>query len=194
MIVALHSGGIDSTVLLYDLLAQGHDVRTVGFDYGQRHRRELEVAEELAGELGVVFHRLTLPTLHGSMLTGDGGDVVVPNRNMIMLAMAGSVAMREKAEQVAIACHAGDYALFPDCRVPFLDAASQALMAATDRRVRILRPYVYMSKIEVVRRGMTLGVPFERTWSCYEGGVEPCGECLACRERRQALAVAGVVV
>lgn len=193
MIVLCYSGGIDSTVLLYDLLAQGEQVLAVGFAYGQTHRRELVAAEAICRELSVPFEQVQLPVLAGSSLTGSGADIVVPNRNMTMIAVAGAIAIRADARAVAIACHQGDHALFPDCRGPFLDACSEALMHASGRRIRLLKPFCYRSKLEIVYRGLQLGVPFERTWSCYEGGAEPCGECLACRERREALLVGGAV-
>lgn len=193
MIVLCYSGGIDSTVLLYELRHQGHEVRAVGFDYGQTHVRELSAAYAITKQLGVEFITVDLPTIWGSSLTDGTGGVVVPNRNMIMIAMAGSLAMAAGAEAVAIACHRGDHALFPDCRPRFLDPTAEALMAATGRRVRLLRPFTHWSKLEIIQRGLQLGVPFERTWSCYEGGTEPCGECLACRERREALLVGGAV-
>lgn len=194
MIIALHSGGIDSTVLLYELRDAGHEVRTLGFDYGQRHVRELDAAEAIAAELGVAHHRVPLPPLPGSVLTDGSGTVVVPGRNLLMIAVATSFAMASGAETVALATHAGDHALFPDCRPGFLDAASAAIMVASERRVRLMRPYVHLGKLDIVRRGMGLGVPFERTWSCYLGGTEPCGDCLACRERREAMLLAGVTV
>lgn len=194
MIITLHSGGIDSTVLLYELLDAGHDIRTVGFDYGQHHRRELDAAEAITAELGVPSQRVCLPLIAGSSLTTEKGTVVVPGRNLILLAYAASMAMAAGAQTVAIATHAGDHALFPDCRPPFLDAASATILAQSERRVRLMRPYVHLGKLDIVRRGMALGVPFEKTWSCYEGGDEPCGECLACRERREALLLAGAPV
>lgn len=194
MIVALHSGGIDSTVMLYELLDATHEVVTVGFDYGQRHVRELEAAREIAHEMGVISYRFTLPTIGGSALTDSNGSVVVPGRNLIMIAMAGSLAMQVGATSVAVACHSGDHALFPDCRPGFLDAASAAIWAGSDRKVRLMRPYVHLGKLDIVRRGIDLGVPIDRTWSCYGGGAEPCGECLACRERREALMLAGAPV
>lgn len=194
MIVALHSGGIDSTVLLYELLDAGHHVVTVGFNYGQHHVRELDAAEGIARELGVTSYRFPLPAIGGSTLTDTEGTVVVPGRNLLMLSMAASLAMRIGAETVAIACHSGDHALFPDCRPGFLDAAHAAIWAGSDRRVRLMRPYVHLGKLDIVRRGIDLGVPLDRTWSCYTGGTEPCGECLACRERREALMLAGAPV
>lgn len=192
VVVAL-SGGIDSTVLLYDLATQGLRCAALGVNYGQAHRhQELAAAEATCGRLGVGWRATPLDwTLFaGSELTGGEG-VVVPNRNMVLIALAGAWAERLGAGAVAVACHAGDAALFPDCRPAFLEEAFRALRQATERRVRLLYPYARLSKLEVVRRGVELGVPFDLTWSCYRGGPDPCGECLACRERREALLLAG---
>jgi 7-cyano-7-deazaguanine synthase len=189
VILALHSGGIDSTVLLYDLLAQGHEVRTIGFDYGQRHVRELAAAATIASDLGIQHEVVALPDLPGSSLT-TGEGVVVPNRNMILLAVAASRAITWGADTVAIACHAGDHALFPDCRPAFLEEMFRALRKGAG--IALAYPFARMTKLDVVAHGMKLGVPFDRTWSCYVGGDQPCGECLACRERREALHLAGV--
>lgn len=191
--VALCSGGIDSTVLMYHLLADGHEVVGFSVDYGQAHRRELAAAADICSELGIPYRSTVLdPELFaGSELTGGTG-VVVPNRNMVMIALAGAVALRASADYVAVACHQGDYGLFPDCRPTFLEEAFRALRKACG--VGLLYPFAYRTKLEVVALGLELGVPFERTWSCYRGGAEPCGECLACRERQQALFLAGALV
>jgi len=196
-VVLLYSGGIDSTVLLYDLLSQGERVRTFAIDYGQTHRRELVAAERIAELAGVIHHHrahLDPTPFLGSALTGGEGGVVVPNRNMVLIALAGALAESVGAGGVAVACHAGDYDLFPDCRPAFLEEAFRTLSKATDHRVTLRYPYVRTSKLDIVRRGLDLKVPFDLTWSCYTGGEEPCGECLACRERREALFLAGAPV
>lgn len=195
--VLLFSGGIDSTTLLYELRAQGHEVWTLFCDYGQSHyRQERRTAEAIARDLAVPHYNAHLPRdlFAGSQLTGadEGrlgpGGVQVPNRNMTMIALAGSVAERYRLDHVAVACHADDHALFPDCRPPFLRAADDALRAATEHRVTLLRPYAHITKDQIVARAHQLGVPLERTYSCYRGGTYHCGECLACKERDRALA------
>jgi 7-cyano-7-deazaguanine synthase len=192
-VVVCHSGGVDSTTLLYDL-AQSCEVIGFGVDYGQTHRQELEVAKSLCADLGVEYAVAEVAggIFSGSELTDfEHGSVVVPNRNMVLIALAGALAVARGAGAVGIACHAGDHDLFPDCRPRFMEEAFKALKTACG--VSLLYPYVRMSKLDVVRRGQDLGVPFERTWSCYGGEPEPCGSCLACRERREALFLAGVV-
>jgi 7-cyano-7-deazaguanine synthase len=195
MIVLCYSGGIDSTVALYDLLATGEQVHALSVHYGQSHHRELAAAKDITAALGVPHSVTALdPALfRGSDLTGGDSGIVVPNRNMVLIAIAGSLAVRIGANAVAIACHAGDHALFPDCRPAFLEEAFRALQRGTGGQVRLLYPFTYLTKLEVIQRGVELSVPFETTWSCYAGDTQPCGECLACRERREALFLAGVL-
>jgi 7-cyano-7-deazaguanine synthase len=193
--VVLHSGGIDSTVLLFDRLAQNDTVHAVAINYGQTHQRELAAGATLCADYQVPRTIVTLDAapFAGSELTGGAG-VVVPNRNMVLIAMAGALAENLGYDAVAVACHQGDHPLFPDCRPVFLEEAFKALYKATEGRVRLLHPYVHKTKLDVVRLGVKLGVPFDRTWSCYRAGPEPCDECLACRERREALFLAGAPV
>lgn len=173
-VVVCLSGGIDSTVLLYDLRNRGHEVIGFGVDYGQRHRRELEAAKAICADLGIryVTANVSAPFL-GSELTDGRGGPVVPNRNMMLIALAGATAVSHDAQAVAIACHAGDYRLFPDCRPEFLDALAVALKSGSG--VELLRPYVHSEKAQIVADGIELGVPFDLTWSCYHGGEQPCG-------------------
>lgn len=202
--VVLHSGGIDSTVLLYDRIHQGDQVHALALNYGQTHQRELDAGHAICHNLDIPRSVAILDTgpFKGSELTGGKG-VVVPNRNMVLIAMAGAFAESIAYDAVAIACHQGDGPLFPDCRPAFLEEAFRTLQKATEGRVRLLYPYAYKPKLDVVRLGVKLGVPFDDTWSCYHPrerrGVgrryaDPCGECLACRERREALFLAGAPV
>ena len=142
--VLIYSGGLDSTVLLYELLAQGDDVAALSVDYGQRHRREIDAAQSIAASLGVEHRVADLSgirgLLAGSSQTSDDVDVpeghyaeesmkatVVPNRNMIMLSLAVGWAISRKADRVAYAAHGGDHAIYPDCRAEFVDALARAV-------------------------------------------------------------------
>lgn len=202
--VLIYSGGMDSTVLLYHLLRQGGQVLALGFDYGQRHKRELDAAFYISERVGVQYRTANLsslrPLLAGSSQTDDSIPVpeghyqeesmkltVVPNRNMVMLAVAAGYAMSVGAEAVAYAAHSGDHAIYPDCRPEFAQAMETAIALADWRRVRLLRPFVSMSKADVARLGYSMGVPFHATWSCYKGGELHCGKCGTCVERREAL-------
>jgi 7-cyano-7-deazaguanine synthase len=207
--IAVISGGLDSAVLLYHLLAAGDEVLAFSVNYGQRHVRELEQAAALARRRGLRHEIAELPGLArlfgANSLTapdiavpdGHYTDVsmkqtIVPNRNMILLAAAAGWAIAEGAGAVAYAAHAGDHTIYPDCREPFAAALDAALAQADWHPVRLLRPFITWSKSEIVRRGAELGVPFADTWSCYKGGQRHCGTCGTCTERREAFRLANV--
>jgi len=187
IIVHLLSGGLDSVVMLYDLHQQGHKIHCVMFNYRQRHVQELEWARTHCRRLKVPFTRLEIPELAGSTLTDGRGDVVVPNRNAIFLSMAVNVAVAAQADTVTFAANKDDNAVFPDCRMEFVDAMN-AVVRKAGYKVEICAPYIDEPKCHIVAKGQELGVNFDETWSCYEGGLEPCGKCLACTTRASALA------
>lgn len=206
--ILIYSGGLDSSTLLYHLRARGDRVRCLGVDYGQRHRRELDAARTICERTEVEFRladlRSITPLLAGSALTdavavphGHYAEesmkvTVVPNRNMILLSLAIAWAVSVKADAVAYAAHAGDHTIYPDCRPEFVEAMERAAALCDWHRVTIDRPFVNLTKADIVRRGAELGVPYEWTWSCYEGGERHCGKCGTCTERREAFAGAGV--
>ncbi len=206
--VLTYSGGLDSTVLLYKLRIGGVEVRCLGVDYGQRHRRELEAAESICRSIGVPYRLADLRSIR-SLLAGSSqtDDVavpeghyeeetmkltVVPNRNMILLSLAIGWAVSLRFDAVAYAAHAGDHAIYPDCRPEFVEAVRRVAELCDWHRVRLEAPFVGMTKTDIVRLGAGLGVPFERTWSCYKGGERHCGRCGTCVERREAFHVAAV--
>jgi 7-cyano-7-deazaguanine synthase len=207
-IVLIYSGGMDSTTLLYQLLAEGHEVRCLSIDYGQRHRRELDGAAEICQTLGVE-HRVAdltsvAPLLAGSALVSGDVEVpeghyeaenmkltVVPNRNMLMLSVAIAWAVSTKCDAVAYAAHGGDHTIYPDCRPEFIAAMNVAAGLCDWHSVQILAPYQNMDKGLIARIGADLGVPYGKTWSCYKGLDKHCGRCGACTERREAFMLAG---
>ena len=200
---------MDSTVLLYQLLNAGDDVLALSIDYGQRHKKELECARSLCKDLGVE-HRIAdltslTPLLAGSSLTSPEIEVpeghyaednmkatVVPNRNMILLSVATGWAISAGAESVSYAAHSGDHAIYPDCREEFAEGMNHVMGLADWQKVALDRPFVSLTKADIVKLGSELGVPFERTWSCYKGGELHCGRCGTCVERREAFYLAGV--
>lgn len=213
--IVLASGGLDSTVLVYYLLDCGIYPHMLSVNYGQRHRREIAAASQIAERLRLRHTVLQLEglalDLHGSALTFNGPDVpdghyseasmqqtIVPNRNMILLAIAGGVAVAERVPLVAFAAHKGDHAIYPDCRPAFIASMDAALANGTgwqDRSidgVRLLAPFMYEMKAEIVQKGAQLEVPFADTWSCYRGGERHCGRCGTCVERVEAFMLAGV--
>lgn len=211
-VTALLSGGMDSTALVYELLHQGHEVACLGVNYKQRHVKELQAAERITNTLGLQFDVVDLTPvgslLTASALTGGSDPVphghyaeesmkatVVPNRNMIMLAIAAGVAASRGHEAIATAVHAGDHFIYPDCRPQFIDAMRTALYQAMEGlwSVQLLTPFLVVTKADIAKRGAALNAAFELTWSCYEGGDVHCGQCGTCVERREAFQVAGVV-
>jgi 7-cyano-7-deazaguanine synthase len=209
--VALLSGGMDSATLIYTLIHDGWEVDTLSVDYGQRHVKELQAASAIAAFAGVRYTRVDLsilrPLISASALTGEAAVphghyaeesmriTVVPNRNMMMLAVAGAVAVSRGAQAIATAVHAGDHFIYPDCRPAFADAMRVALRCGTEGfgDIDLMTPFIGISKTDIARRGADLGVPFALTWSCYEGKEVHCGRCGTCVERREAFEQAGIV-
>ncbi|MEV4605544.1 7-cyano-7-deazaguanine synthase QueC [Neorhizobium sp. LMR1-1-1.1] len=208
--IVVCSGGLDSVSLAHNIAAKGELMGLISFDYGQRHKKELEFAAATAERLGV-FHQIIDMRAIGSQLTGsaltDDVDVpdghyaeetmritVVPNRNAIMLTIAFGVAAARKADAVAIAVHGGDHFIYPDCRPDFIDSFDAMQRHALDgyASVKLLAPYVTGSKADIVTDGAKHGTPFVETWSCYKGGERHCGRCGTCVERREAFHLAGV--
>ncbi|WP_304619793.1 7-cyano-7-deazaguanine synthase QueC [Paracoccus sediminilitoris] len=204
------SGGLDSVSLAHSLAGQGRLSRIVSFDYGQRHRKELDFAAACARRLGVPFHLVDLSglgaALSGSALTDDI-DVpdghyaeetmritVVPNRNPIMLTIAFGIAAANCDDAVAAAVHGGDHFIYPDCRPAFTDAFGAMQKAALDGYADIALhvPFVHATKADIVAEGARHATPFAETWSCYKGGDRHCGRCGTCVERREAFHLAGV--
>lgn len=207
------SGGIDSTTLLYYLLEEGYEVHALTFYYGQRHSKEVEHAKliaEKAVERGKVLHRLVdlsavSELIAAGALMGNGEvpkglysepsqrATVVPNRNMILLSIAAGYAVKINAGEVFYAAHKSDYSVYPDCRKEFVKALDAAVyLANLWNPVEVRAPFVDMTKIEIVALGLKLNVPYELTWSCYEGGERPCLSCGTCLERTEAFLMNGV--
>jgi 7-cyano-7-deazaguanine synthase len=211
--VVLASGGLDSCVLAYWLAAGGTELTLLSFDYGQRHRIELEHAADIA-ELLACPHEIVNLTALGNLLTGSAltdPDVavpdghytdmsmratIVPNRNAIMLDIAVAVAIARTADAVAFAAHGGDHAIYPDCRPEFVDRFVRSARTANEGLLgedfEIVAPFLTRSKTEIVRLGSALDVPFERTWSCYRGQTPQCGTCGTCTERKEAFRDSGI--
>jgi len=208
--IVICSGGLDSISLAYKVAAEHHLIGLLSFDYGQRHRKEVDFAAACAKRLGVPHQLIDISGvgrhLTGSALT-DAVDVpdghyaeetmkatVVPNRNAIMLAIAFGLAAAQKADAVAVAVHGGDHFIYPDCRPGFIDAFQAMQNEALDgyASVRLYAPYVNISKAGIVTDGVRNGTPFAETWSCYKGGLRHCGRCGTCVERREAFDLAGV--
>lgn len=208
--IVICSGGLDSVSLAHRLATEHDLLGLLSFDYGQRHRKELDFAAACARRLQVPHHIIDIRTigqsLSGSALTDDVAVpdghyaeetmriTVVPNRNAIMLAIAFGVAAARGADAVATAVHGGDHFIYPDCRPGFIDAFQvmqrHALEGYAD--ITLLAPYMNAPKSAIVTDGARHGTPFEQTWSCYKGGDIHCGRCGTCVERREAFDLAGI--
>lgn len=210
----LISGGLDSATVLAIARQRGHRCHALSFDYGQRHRVELDAARRVAAELGAAEHRiLALPIgdFGGSALTDPaiavpeqpaGGIPVtyVPARNTVFLACALGFAEVLGARDIYIGVNAVDYSGYPDCRPEFIAAFEQVANLATraaveGARIRIHAPLIELSKAEIIRRGAALGVDYSTTVSCYQPDAEgrACGRCDACRLRHGGFRQAGIV-
>ncbi len=204
------SGGLDSVTLAYKTSQERELAGLLSFDYGQRHKKELGFAAQAAADLGVRHDICDLRGL-GGMLSGsaltDDVDVpdghyaeetmritVVPNRNAIMLSIAYGIASARWLDAVGAAFHGGDHFIYPDCRPGFVDSfgamQKHALEGFSD--IALYTPYVHVSKADIAAEGARIGVPFEKSWSCYKGGEVHCGRCGTCVERQEAFALAGV--
>lgn len=209
-VVVLLSGGMDSVTLLHRHVKAGDEVRAISFNYGQRHERELFEAAYQAGLLDVPHTVVDLTSLAkvlpGSSQTDKSVDVpeghyseenmkltVVPNRNMILLSIAVGHAIAHKFDAVSFAAHAGDHAIYPDCRNEFVEALQDAVNLCDWSSIDLLRPYVNLTKSDIASNGGLLQVDYSRTWSCYVGGKLHCGKCGTCTERREAFHLAGLV-
>lgn len=186
VIIHLLSGGMDSVVMLYDLVAQGHKVHCILFDYHQRHVQELQFARYHCHRLGVMFTVMEMPQFKGSELTDGTGGVVVPNRNAILLSMAVNVAIVANANTITYACNSDDEEVFADCRLGFVHSFNN-LLRNTGFGIEVCAPFIDKRKWEIADLGRQLGVDMDQTWSCYRGGEKPCGECPACKKREEAL-------
>ena len=201
------SGGMDSTTLLYEY--QSRIALAVSFDYGSNHnQRELAFAALHCERLGIKHLIIPLDFIHryfhSSLLSGaeavpEGNyddenmrSTVVPFRNGIMLAVAAGLAEDNGLQQIMMANHAGDHAIYPDCRPAFVRAMDEAVHAGTYNGVRLFTPYTSLTKADIARRGKALGIDYSETWSCYKGGEHHCGKCGTCTERIEALQEAGV--
>jgi 7-cyano-7-deazaguanine synthase len=209
--VVLLSGGMDSAVCLGVALREGFVPWTLSFDYGQRHRAELAAAQAVAEAYGVPPERRRVVDLgrvfSGSALTGDAEvptdrtpeeigrgipATYVPARNLVFLALATALAEPLGARDLFIGVNALDYSGYPDCRPEFVAAFERAARLGTVSGVTVHTPLVHLTKADIVRLGLEVGAPFDRTLSCYFGRVPACGRCDACLLRRRGFAEAGV--
>jgi len=211
--VVLVSGGLDSITLLYYMrklafIKDGAPI-ALSIHYGQRHFREIASAAKICHSIGIEHvvidatgamecfmggsqMDLSVPVPEGHYADDSMSLTVVPNRNMILLSMAIGLAISRGRGTVAYAAHAGDHPIYPDCRPEFVNALQEAANLAWYDGVHLYAPFIRDSKADIVTYGAGMGVPFQDTWSCYQGKDIHCGRCGTCIERIEAFQIAGV--
>lgn len=217
--LVLFSGGVDSTTCLA-LAVNKHgaeNVTALSIGYGQKHSREITAAKQIADYYNVEWKQLDLSLIFAdsdcSLLTGSDQDIpketyaeqlketdgkpvstYVPFRNGLFLASAASMALSLDCEVIYYGPHADDAAgnAYPDCSEDFNKAMNEAIYLGSGKQLKIEAPFVSKTKKDIVAIGLELGVPYELTWSCYEGGDKPCGICGTCRDRQAAFEANGI--
>ncbi|MEA5498952.1 7-cyano-7-deazaguanine synthase QueC [Limnoraphis robusta Tam1] len=214
--VILLSGGLDSSTVLYQAKADGYECYAISFDYQQRHQRELTSAQQIAESAGIVEHQVVkfdLTLWGGSALTDRKIDLprdrsldqmsetipitYVPARNTIFLSFALGYAETVNASRVYIGVNALDYSGYPDCRPDYIDAMQDVFRLGTKQGregnpILIYSPLIHLKKTEIIQLGNQLGVPWEKTWSCYAGEEKACGVCDSCKLRLAAFQELGL--
>lgn len=217
--LVLFSGGVDSTTCLGMAVKKygSEEVLALSVYYGQKHKKEIEAAEKIAAYYHLVWKQLDLASIFAdsdcSLLAGSTQEIpkesyfeqlqrtsgnpvstYVPFRNGLFLSSSASIALSNGCEVIYYGAHSDDAAgnAYPDCSSAFHEAMNQAIYLGSGKQLHIEAPFVNCTKAEVVKRGLELDVPYALTWSCYEGGKEPCGICGTCRDRAAAFAANGV--
>ncbi len=214
--VCLISGGLDSSVTAYTAKNEGYELYAITFNYKQKHRREIESAKKIAESVGVKKHivfDIDLSVFGGSSLVDEKMEIqknskledigkkipstYVPARNTVFLSIGLAYAEVVHADAIFIGVTAMDYSGYPDCRPEYIKAFQRLANIATKRgvegkKVEIKAPLLFMNKSEIIRKGAKLGVPFEKTWSCYQGGEKACGICDSCLLRLKGFKDAGL--
>ena len=199
------SGGPDSVTAAYWAKARGYEVYAITFNYGQKARIEIERAAEIAFLLGVPHKVVDLSNLADiyrgvTSLVDEGIDVtpeftdeiVVPFRNGVFLSVTVAYAYSVGVDVILYGAHASDEPFYPDCRPEFYKAFESAARLGTEREISLTSPFEGVPKSDVIKESVRLGVPLERTWSCYLRGPIHCGVCESCRNRKKAFREAGI--
>lgn len=209
-VVVSLSGGLDSAVLLSKLVAEGHYCVACHFQYGSKHNPyEMKAASAIAKHYSIPIYNFDLTDqmaqFKSNLLKGQGEipeghyeedtmkETVVPGRNLIFLSFLAGLAESLEMENVAIAAHAGDHYIYPDCRPEFLEAAGNAIRFSTNDRVTLAAPFQWIAKGSIVAVGVRYDTPFHLTRTCYKDQEVACGKCGSCQERLSAFAESGFV-
>ncbi len=217
--LVLFSGGVDSTTCLAIAIDKygADEVLALSVSYGQKHDKELQAAKKIAAHYGVRFMQLDLAKIfedsNCSLLQGADADIpkesysdqlkesdgkpvstYVPFRNGLFLSAAASVALSHDCTEIYYGAHSDDAAgnAYPDCSAEFNESINRAIYLGSGGQLTVIAPFIGMNKAQVVAEGLRLHVPYELTWSCYEGGEKPCGVCGTCRDRAEAFRANGI--
>ena len=205
-ILVLSSGGIDSTTLVYYFAEiENFEVQPVFFNYGSKHNpKEIESVKQICNILNlelinVDISELTSTIWSNSALINEDRSIpegyytqenmsqtIVPFRNGVLISLVSSIAENLGIEYVGIAVHSGDHFIYPDCRPNFIQVMKYAIYRGTENNIKLRAPFVYLNKAEIVKLGYFLRVPYELTWSCYNGRDKHCGRCGTCIERLES--------
>ena len=214
--LVLFSGGLDSTTILAMAVEQygSENVIALSMRYGQKHEKEIQCAKDIVKHYGVEhieydmsnvfkFSECTLLKGNEKIPTGSYAEqrkgnekpvsTYVPYRNGVFLSVATSIAISLNCDTIYYGAHKDDASneAYPDCSEDFNDYISQAIWCGSGKQVKIIAPFIDKTKADIVKKGIELNVPYEKTWSCYEGGDIPCGKCATCIDREKAFKING---
>lgn len=205
-VIVLFSSGLDSTTVLYYAMSKGYDCHCLIFDYGQKHSKEVDNAKKVAKSLKLNYHvvKTAIPWDTSSLINknkkipehkqikeGFVPSTYVPGRNTIFLSYAISYAETIKAKKIFLGINAVDFSSYPDCTPQYLKSMQQ-VMKALKNGIEICAPIEKYSKAQIIKLGTKLKVPYEKTWSCYNGKNKPCGKCDSCKLRAKGFKEAGI--
>lgn len=204
--IVLFSSGLDSTTVLYYAMSKGYECHCLIFDYGQKHSKEVNNAKKFAESLHLGYHivKTSIPWDTSSLINKDKKipehkqikegfvpSTYVPGRNTIFLSYAISYAETIKAKKIFLGINAVDFSSYPDCTPQYLKSMQQ-VMKALNNGIEICAPIEKYSKSQIIKLGTKLKVPYEKTWSCYNGKNKPCGKCDSCKLRAKGFKEAGI--
>ena len=200
-ILVIYSGGLDSFTLLNAAIREGNYVEAITFNYGQKHKKEIDYASQVCSKLNIPQEIVNLDLekiFSDSALVGDikipkGNydkdkmkQTVVPNRNMIMISVAASLAIKNELDCLWYGAHAGDHEIYPDCRPEFIEKLGAVLSICDYHKLKFEAPYMKMNKNEILSKGLKMNLNYAQAWTCYVGGSKPCLKCSSCLERASA--------